>query len=147
MSMMNLINQIQGEIDVTKGYESQGNNLADGEYVAMVEDFVFTNKEAQGKGYLYTFKLKTENGDSYAAFYNINEKTASFNVSNLLVAIYNISQASMDTNALKLKLLAEPNAFETEIKGLVIGKQCTIDLKTNKNGYQTCTINKFEFPF
>ncbi|MDU4652799.1 hypothetical protein [Sneathia sanguinegens] len=147
MSMLNLLDQIE-KLDVENGYEQGGNNLPDGNYDALCEDIIFTDKEKEGKGYIYTIKLKTLENDSYASFYNINEKTVKFNAQNLLVAISNISQTELNVNDLKIKMLTDGNIFVGEVLPLIQGKQCTFELKTNKNGYQTCKIFKAEdMPF
>lgn len=147
MSMLSLLNQIE-DLNVENGYEQGGNNLPDGNYEALCEDLIFTNKENEGKGYLYTIKLKTLDNDSYASFYNINEKTVKFNAQNLLVAISNISQAELNINDLKIKMLTDGNVFVEEVLQLIQGKQCIFELKTNKSGYQNCKIFKAEeMPF
>lgn len=147
MSMLNLLDQIE-KLDVENGYEQSGNNLPDGNYDALCEDIIFTDKEKEGKGYIYTIKLKTLANDSYASFYNINEKTVKFNAQNLLVAISNISQTKLNVNDLKIKMLTNGNLFVQEVLQLIQGKQCTFELKTNKSGYQNCKIFKAEdIPF
>lgn len=146
MSMLSLIDQIEN-LDVENGYDQPGNNLADGKYDALVEDLVFTDKEKEGKGYLYTIKLKTLEGDNYASFYNINEKTIKWKAKDLLVAIYNISQVKLNLNELKIKMVSDGNAFVEEVLQLIQGKQCSFELKT-KNNYQNCQIFKAEtMPF
>ena len=114
MSMLNLLDQIE-KLDVENGYEQGGNNLPDGNYDALCEDIIFTDKEKEGKGYIYTIKLKTLENDSYASFYNINEKTVKFNAQNLLVAISNISQTELNVNDLKIKMLTDGNVFVGEV--------------------------------
>ena len=146
MAMNNLFGQIQ-DIDVTKGYGDNNTvTLADGTYYGVCEDFTFFDKGENGG--LFVIKIKTTAGDSYPYFININAKTFKFNMKNLLVSLYYISQIEKDFNALQPEILNNPEGFVFDIKDDLLGKSCTFTLKTNKNNFQSCTIEKPEsYPF
>ncbi|WP_064590316.1 hypothetical protein [Streptobacillus moniliformis] len=144
MALMDLLSQLE-EIDVTKGYGEGGNNLSDGTYNGYCEDFIYTDK--QEKGGLFTIKLKTIAQESYGFFININEKTIKFNLQNMMTSIYRISGENLDYTALQTNAITQPEIFVESMKSLIVGKECTFTLKTNKNGYQTCQIEDSTMPF
>lgn len=145
MALTNMMNQIE-EIDLSKGYGNyETNNLADGNYEGYCEDLVYIDKEEGG---LFIIKLKTVDQEPYAYFLNVNPKQK-FNLKNLVISLCYISN-KMNENLLQMQIEATSNTenFVEKWKDIIVGKNLSFTLKTNKNNFQTCTIDKPEaYPF
>lgn len=150
MSMLSLLEQLS-EIDVKGGYqESSFDKFPDGQYEAIVEDITFKDNQESGKGYLFTIKYNIlPEMKNYMQFINLNNNQMfKKNMSDFMVTLYNISQMDLDYTAIQTKVLTEPLNFINTIQPIVIGKNVTLTLNTNKSGFQTCKVEKMEtMPF
>ena len=129
------------ELETTDFTEKKDFSLKDGEYDGVIEKLVFKTNAKGTQWFSFTVNLIAENKKYFANLF-MTEKTAKWN----LTKFRNIIK-SLTGEALTAEDFMNEVELAQRLNNDVAGKEVTLILETNKNGFQNFKFETDEMPF
>ena len=140
MGIMDLLQEIELEgYNASEDVANEFENLPDGEYEGYICDFTYRVNDKGTEWFSFEITIPTENNRKYWANLFLSGKMAKVNLKKMLNYIYKLSGVAMESMD-----FADPEAGAAIAKEHVSGVFVYLTLKTNKNDFQSFTMERSE---
>lgn len=121
--------------------EKKDFSLKDGEYDGVIEKLEFKTNAKGTQWFSFTVNLIAENKKYFANLF-MTEKTAKWNLSKFRDIVKSLTGESLTAEDFLNEV-----ALAQRLNNDVVGKEVTLVLETNKNGFQNFKFETDEMPF
>lgn len=129
------------ELETTDFTEKKDFTLKDGEYDGVIEKLEFKTNAKGTQWFSFTVNLIAENKKYFANLF-LTEKTVKWNLQKFRDIIKNFTGETLVADDFVNEV-----ALAQRLDAEIAGKEVTLVLKTNKNGFQNFNFETDEMPF